>query len=105
VSGRPDDLAGMSVTIHPAGNYRGLLPMVLGHVAIVYAGDRTALALPAGSSLSLTEFGVIVVAPRSNPNRFIPYGSILEIVESPVPDGSPPESPGQLAPDDGQVHH
>jgi hypothetical protein len=100
-----DDLTDVSVTIQPAGNYAGLLPMVLGHVAIVYAGNGSALELPHGSSLSLTEFGVIVVAPRPTPNRFIPYGSILEIVESPVPSGSGEStSPAQPSPDDGQVH-
>ena len=59
------------------------------------AGAGATLDLPAGSSLFLTEFGVVVQTPDRSPNKFIPWASIFEIEEC--------DPPG-LAMDDGQMH-
>jgi hypothetical protein len=88
----------VSVSFQPADNYQRLLPRTLGHVEIAYNSGNP-LELPDGSEIYLSEFGVFVAMPGPTPNRFIPYGSIREIVEAPVP-----ASAARLSPDDGQVH-
>jgi hypothetical protein len=88
----------MAVTIGVTSNYAGTLGRVFGHVQVVYSTGVT-LELPDGSEIYLTEFGALVVMPGAAPNRFIPYGSITEIVEAPLPGSSE-----QTSPDDGQTH-
>ncbi|HUB37470.1 MAG TPA: hypothetical protein VMA72_01320 [Streptosporangiaceae bacterium] len=81
--------------ITPTGNYAGLIARSFRHARIVYAGAGATLDLPDHSSLYLTDFGVVVNTPDRSPNKFIPWASILEIVEC--------DPPG-LATDDGQMH-
>jgi len=73
----------------------GLIPRSFRHARIVYAGAGATLDLPAGSSLFLTEYGVVVQTPDRSPNKFIPWASIFEIEEC---------VPPSCDADDGQMH-
>jgi hypothetical protein len=83
------------VSILPAGHYGGLIAGSFRHARIVYAGAGATLDLPDRSLLYLTELGVVVRTPDGSPNKFIPWGSILEIEEC---------APPGAGTDDGQMH-
>jgi hypothetical protein len=90
----------VAVTVSAAGNYVNMLGGLFGHVEIeMINGPAGTVELADNSTVTMTEFGLLVAQPGAAPNQFIPWSSVRRIVEAPVPPASVPP-----APDDGQAH-